>query len=214
MHRMHISCNKCPDCIQKAISRSPQQRHRCQHHKSCQLYRINSTTRWFMVCIFYLFFIQILLKKKFAITTEILERNNSIYYCIVISPRFHDNIVFVCLLNRYGSWAVCFTHGTWFGVTGLIAAGKTYESNVSLRKACDFLLSKELPSGGWGESYLSCPDKVLVYKLPHNSQILYPYICFVSYSLYAVQKCELELKYNTCEDGIKESVNQMMVWCL
>ncbi|KAF3322215.1 cycloartenol synthase-like protein [Carex littledalei] len=47
----------------------------------------------------------------------------------------------------YGSWAVCFTYGIWFGVKGLIAAGKTYESS-------------ELPSGGWGESYLSCQDKV------------------------------------------------------
>ncbi|KAJ4809906.1 Terpene cyclase/mutase family member [Rhynchospora pubera] len=60
----------------------------------------------------------------------------------------------------YGSWAVCFTYGIWFGVKGLIAAGKTYESCGSIRKACDFLLSKELPSGGWGESYLSCQDKV------------------------------------------------------
>ncbi|KAF3333061.1 cycloartenol synthase-like protein [Carex littledalei] len=60
----------------------------------------------------------------------------------------------------YGSWGVCFTYGIWFGVAGLIAAGKTYENNASLRKACAFLLSKELPSGGWGESYLSCQDKV------------------------------------------------------
>ena len=76
--------------------------------------------------------------------------------------------LFVCLFYRYGSWAVCFTYGTWFGVTGLIAAGKTYENNEPLRKACAFLLSKELPSGGWGESYLSCQDKVLVHKLPQN----------------------------------------------
>ncbi|KAJ3699987.1 hypothetical protein LUZ61_003692 [Rhynchospora tenuis] len=60
----------------------------------------------------------------------------------------------------YGSWAVCFTYGIWFGVKGLIAAGKTYESSASIRKACDFLLCKELPSGGWGESYLSCEKNV------------------------------------------------------
>ncbi|XP_020102840.1 cycloartenol synthase [Ananas comosus] len=60
----------------------------------------------------------------------------------------------------YGSWAVCFTYGTWFGVKGLIATGRTYENSSCIRKACDFLLSKELPSGGWGESYLSCQDKV------------------------------------------------------
>lgn len=60
----------------------------------------------------------------------------------------------------YGSWAVCFTYGTWFGVEGLIAAGKTYQNSSCIRKACDFLLSKQLPSGGWGESYLSCQNKV------------------------------------------------------
>lgn len=62
--------------------------------------------------------------------------------------------------NRYGSWAVCFTSGTWFGVKGLIAAGRTYENCPAIRKACNFLLSKELPCGGWGESHLSCKDKV------------------------------------------------------
>nr|AFS49705.1 cycloartenol synthase [Paris polyphylla var. yunnanensis] len=60
----------------------------------------------------------------------------------------------------YGSWAVCFTYGIWFGVLGLIAAGRTYKNSSTTRKACDFLLSKQLPSGGWGESYLSCQDKV------------------------------------------------------
>ncbi|XP_021315532.1 cycloartenol synthase isoform X2 [Sorghum bicolor] len=61
----------------------------------------------------------------------------------------------------YGSWAVCFTYGTWFGVKGLIAAGRTFENSPAIRKACGFLLSKELlPSGGWGESYLSSQDQV------------------------------------------------------
>ncbi|KAL6600584.1 hypothetical protein ACP70R_045384 [Stipagrostis hirtigluma subsp. patula] len=60
----------------------------------------------------------------------------------------------------YGSWAVCFTYGTWFGVKGLIAAGRTFKNSSAIRKACDFLLSKELPSGGWGESYLSSQDQV------------------------------------------------------
>ncbi|KAJ1690730.1 hypothetical protein LUZ63_014885 [Rhynchospora breviuscula] len=67
----------------------------------------------------------------------------------------------------YGSWGVCFTYATRFGVKGLIEAGKTYENSVSIRKACDFLLSKQLPSGGWGESYLSSQDKVYT-NLPGN----------------------------------------------
>ncbi|KAL4205266.1 hypothetical protein AMTRI_Chr01g113710 [Amborella trichopoda] len=60
----------------------------------------------------------------------------------------------------YGSWGVCFTYATWFGVKGLVSGGKTYQTSPSIRKACDFLLSKQLPSGGWSESYLSCQDKV------------------------------------------------------
>ncbi|KAF0925109.1 hypothetical protein E2562_015392 [Oryza meyeriana var. granulata] len=70
----------------------------------------------------------------------------------------------------YGSWAVCFTYGTWFGVKGLVAAGRTFKNSPAIRKACDFLLLKELPSGGWGESYLSSQDQVytnLEGKRPH-----------------------------------------------
>lgn len=60
----------------------------------------------------------------------------------------------------YGSWAVCFTYGTWFGIKGLVAAGRSFTTSSSIRKACDFLLSKQVASGGWGESYLSCQNKV------------------------------------------------------
>ncbi|TVU06546.1 hypothetical protein EJB05_49767, partial [Eragrostis curvula] len=56
----------------------------------------------------------------------------------------------------YGSWAVCFTYATFFAIKGLVAAGRTYQNSVSIRKACDFLLSKQLNTGGWGEDYLSC----------------------------------------------------------
>ncbi|KAJ6758848.1 TERPENE CYCLASE/MUTASE FAMILY MEMBER [Salix koriyanagi] len=60
----------------------------------------------------------------------------------------------------YGSWGVCFTYGIWFGIKGLVAAGNIFNNNSSVRKACDFLLSKQCSSGGWGESYLSCQNKV------------------------------------------------------
>ncbi|XP_076940449.1 cycloartenol synthase-like [Bidens hawaiensis] len=60
----------------------------------------------------------------------------------------------------YWSWAVCFTYGTWFGIKGLVAAGKNFSNCSSIRNACNFLLSKQLASGGWGESYLSCQNKV------------------------------------------------------
>jgi achilleol B synthase len=55
----------------------------------------------------------------------------------------------------YGTWGICFTYGTMFAVRGLVAAGRTYENSYSIRKACNFLLSKQQITGGWGESYIS-----------------------------------------------------------
>jgi squalene cyclase len=72
------------------------------------------------------------------------------------------------VLSRYGSWGVCFTYGTWFGVKGLVDTGKNFNNCSSIRKACDFLLSKQLPSGGWGESYLSCQNKVKLIDFTAN----------------------------------------------
>ncbi|CAN6445098.1 unnamed protein product [Victoria cruziana] len=60
----------------------------------------------------------------------------------------------------YGSWGVCFTYGLWFGIKGLASGGMTYHNCIGIRKACEFLLAKQLPSGGWGESYLSSQKKV------------------------------------------------------
>jgi len=58
----------------------------------------------------------------------------------------------------YGSWGVCFTYGTWFGIEGLVAAGESTDSDPIVR-ATEFLLSKQNPNGGWGESYLACVNK-------------------------------------------------------
>uniref|UniRef100_A0ACD5ZMJ7 Uncharacterized protein n=1 Tax=Avena sativa TaxID=4498 RepID=A0ACD5ZMJ7_AVESA len=55
----------------------------------------------------------------------------------------------------FGTWCICFTYGTFFAVKGLIASGRTYENSSSIRKACNFLLSKQMSTGGWGETYLS-----------------------------------------------------------
>ncbi|KAK2969244.1 hypothetical protein RJ640_003478 [Escallonia rubra] len=60
----------------------------------------------------------------------------------------------------YGSWGICYTYATWFGIKGLVTGGRTYEDSYRIRHACEFLLSKQLDSGGWGESYLSCQNKV------------------------------------------------------
>ena len=53
-----------------------------------------------------------------------------------------------------GSWAVCFAYGTWFGVEGLLASGEPVQS-VAIQRACEFLKSKRLADGCWGEVRLS-----------------------------------------------------------
>jgi lanosterol synthase len=81
---------------------------------------------------------------------------------------------FICSKQRqdgswYGSWAVCFTYGTWFGVEGLLAAGYSPNSK-EIQAACQFLVSKQNTDGGWGESFDSCLTKEYV---PHKeSQIV------------------------------------------
>lgn len=55
---------------------------------------------------------------------------------------------------------MCFTYGTWFGVTALACRGATASNDSAVHKACGFLLGKQRLDGGWGESYLSCQDKV------------------------------------------------------
>ncbi|WCJ27412.1 Lupeol synthase [Euphorbia peplus] len=56
----------------------------------------------------------------------------------------------------YGNWGICYIYGTYFALRSLGAVGKTCENSKIVRKGCEFLLSKQLTSGGWGESYLSC----------------------------------------------------------
>lgn len=69
----------------------------------------------------------------------------------------------------YGSWAVCYTYGTWFGIEALTQFlrgakdGQGMEMHPQVRKAIDkavrFLLTKQNADGGWGESFESCVQK-------------------------------------------------------
>ncbi|XVF23289.1 hypothetical protein REPUB_Repub13aG0024000 [Reevesia pubescens] len=90
------------------------------------------------------------------------HRTEEIENCIGRAVEFIEEIQ-AANGSWYGSWGVCFTYAGWFGIKGLSAAGRTYNNSSSIRKACDFLLSKELATGGWGESYVSCQNKVLIH---------------------------------------------------
>ena len=53
----------------------------------------------------------------------------------------------------YGSWAVCFTYAGMFALESLASVGEIFENSERVRRACEFLLDKQMDDGGWGESY-------------------------------------------------------------
>jgi squalene/oxidosqualene cyclase-like protein len=55
----------------------------------------------------------------------------------------------------FGSWGVCYTYGTWFGIEGLRASGLP-ASHPAIQRAADYLESIQLEDGGWGEHITSC----------------------------------------------------------
>jgi squalene/oxidosqualene cyclase-like protein len=84
-----------------------------------------------------------------------------------IDAAIKKGIAFVLSQQRadgswYGSWAVCFTYGTWFGVELLSEALHfMHDERIAraLQKAQQFLLSRQNTDGGWGESFESCVKK-------------------------------------------------------
>lgn len=70
----------------------------------------------------------------------------------------------------YGSWGICFTYAAMFALNSLRSIGETYENSERVRRGCDFLLSKQMADGGWGESYRSCEEKVYIHH--EKSQVV------------------------------------------
>ncbi|XP_013417878.1 lanosterol synthase-like [Lingula anatina] len=97
-----------------------------------------------------------------------------------------------------GSWGVCFTYGTWFGLEAFAAMGYRYDTeNVppEVRKACNFLISKQMADGGWGENFESC--ELREYVQSDTSQVVNT--CWALLGLMAVRYPDVAL----IEHGIR-----------
>ncbi|KAG9037495.1 Lanosterol synthase (Oxidosqualene--lanosterol cyclase) [Tulasnella sp. JGI-2019a] len=62
----------------------------------------------------------------------------------------------------FGSWGICFTYATMFALESLSLVGESYRTSKRVKRACDWLVSKQKTDGGWGESYKSCEQGIYV----------------------------------------------------
>ena len=70
----------------------------------------------------------------------------------------------------YGSWGICFTYAGMFALESLASVGEYYGNSERSKRGCDFLLSKQMTDGGWGESYKGCEQKRYIHH--EKSQVV------------------------------------------
>ncbi|OIW14403.1 hypothetical protein TanjilG_15757 [Lupinus angustifolius] len=133
------------------------------------------------------------------------HRRKEIDECVSKAIHFIENTQ-----NRdgswYGCWGICYTYGTWFAVKGLRACGRKYNNSDSLRKACQFLLSKQLPNGGWGESYLSSKNKVYTNIEGNNANLVQTSWALLS----LIDAGQGEIDPTPIHNGMKLLINSQM----
>ncbi|XP_062078521.1 beta-amyrin synthase-like [Humulus lupulus] len=100
------------------------------------------------------------------------QRKNEIENFIVKATQFLEDKQ-MADGSWYGKWGACFTYGAWFGLGGLAAVGKTCNNSATVRKGVDFLLRIQNEDGGWGESYLSCPNMKYVALEGNRSNLVH-----------------------------------------
>lgn len=55
----------------------------------------------------------------------------------------------------YGCWGICFTYAGMFALEALADINLNYSNSEVVKRGCDFLVSRQLEDGGWGESMKS-----------------------------------------------------------
>ena len=93
-----------------------------------------------------------------------------------------------------GSWGVCFTYGTWFGVRGLQAAG-AQNSDPALRRACEFLYNHQNADGGWGESGASCCERRYIASASHAVNTAWALLTLVTAGEARDPRCERAARF-------------------
>ncbi|XP_041253020.1 lanosterol synthase [Onychostruthus taczanowskii] len=104
-----------------------------------------------------------------------------------------------------GSWGVCFTYGTWFGLEAFASMQHTYHNGTvcqEVAQACQFLISKQMADGGWGEDFESCEQRTYVQSAEsqiHNT-------CWALLGLMAVRYPDISV----LERGIKVLMDKQL----
>jgi squalene/oxidosqualene cyclase-like protein len=93
-----------------------------------------------------------------------------------------------------GSWGVCFTYGTWFGVRGLCAVGAG-PGDRALERAREFLYARQNDDGGWGESGKSCAERRYLSAPSHAVNTAWALLALVSAGQARDPRCARAARY-------------------